>query len=136
MFDRKGIKEVVDNPEPNRFYVLVMRFYPHELRKRRMKLIDWEKNFGVWDRELAPSPQLLLKFRDKKINWLEYERIFKKEVPKQLVLDKMREYQKVAKGKIITFVCQEPDYDPHCHTHILLSYLAEEKLQEFHSLGY
>ena len=124
--DRKSVKEILENPNLNCYYILVMRYYPFEFRKRKLKLS--QTPIDLWDRDLAPSRELLKDLKEKKITWQEYVRRFKKEVPQELVLEKMKKYRLWANGKTITFVCQEEDSNPFCHTWILLKYLADQAL--------
>jgi len=133
---RKSIRQVVEDPQPDEYYVLVTRYYPMELRKRGLKLAD--SPIDVWARELAPSRALLRAFKTTKeieeqhqgyskldackIAWKLYEQSFKKEIPRDFVLRSLAKHKKDAKGKTVVLVCIEEDSEyPKCHTWLLLS---------------
>jgi len=117
---RASIRSVIENPQPEKYYyVLVTRYYPRYLRMHGLKIS--ETPIAVWDRELAPSKELLKDYKEGKISWKEYEERFKKEVPKEFVKQRLKEYQRKAQGKEVVLVCIEEDWEyPHCHTWILL----------------
>ncbi len=80
--------------------------------------------------ELAPSEELLTKWKNGEIDWEEYKEIFLEEMENlesQSRLQKIAE--KVAEGKDVRLVCYEGE-DKHYHRHILKS-LVEEKLETF-----
>jgi len=122
---RRSVRDVLDNPrKETEFYVLVMRYYPMELRKRALKFE--ESPFNVWDRELAPSPELLSDIKKGVIDWSEYTRRFLAEVPPSLIKLKAKTYQEQAGEKEVIFVCEEEEWEyPHCHTWILLDVISK-----------
>ncbi len=78
--------------------------------------------------ELAPSEELLNKWKNGEIDWEEYKAIFLEEMENpesQSRLQKIAE--KVAAGKDVRLICYEGE-DKHCHRHILKS-LVEKKLE-------
>lgn len=116
---RKSIRQVVEDPQPDEYYVLVTRYYPMELRKRGLKLAD--SPIDVWARELAPSKALLKDVKFKNIGWAEYEKRFRMEIPRDFVLRSLAKHKKDAKGKTVVLVCIEEDSEyPFCHTWLLL----------------
>jgi len=117
---RKSVRDVVENPKPeSEYYVLVTRRYPTEFRFRKLKLS--ETPIDEWDRDLAPSPELLSDYKNGRITWEEYEKRFREEKPLTLVKRKTTIYREEAKGKEIVLVCEEEDSEyPKCHTWILL----------------
>jgi len=132
---RKSIREVVEDPQPDEYYVLVTRYYPMELRKRGLKLAD--SPVDVWDRDLAPSKALLRAFKTTKeieeqhegyskldaseIAWKLYEKSFRMEISPDFVLERLAKHKKDAKGKTVVLVCIEEDSEyPKCHTWLLL----------------
>lgn len=117
---RKSIRQVVEDPQPDEYYVLVTRYYPMELRKRRIKLAD--SPLDVWDRDLAPSKALLFGVQTNQIGWAEYEKRFRMEIPTDFVLKRLAKHKKDAKGKTVVLVCIEEDSEyPRCHTWLLLN---------------
>jgi len=115
---RKSIRQVVEDPQPNEYYVLVTRYYPMELRKRGLKLA--ESPIDAWDRDLAPSKALLKDVKTDHIGWDEYQRRFRIEIPRDFVLRRLAQHKKDAKGKTVVLVCIEENSNPFCHTWLLL----------------
>ena len=116
---RRSVKDVLDSPREDEYYVLVTRYYPMEFRKRGLKLVDTPIN--DWDRDLAPSRGLLKDFKSGLIGWGGYESRFRKEIPKVLVRRKIAIFEEDAKGKEVVLVCEEDDKEyPYCHTWIIL----------------
>ena len=119
---RKSIKEVVENPRSNEYYVLVTRYYPMELRKRKMKLAD--SPIDLWDRTLAPSKTLLADVKKRGLSWSEYVKRFNVELPRDFALRKLIQYEcQAGREKEVVLVCIEEDSEyPRCHTWILLGH--------------
>lgn len=132
---RKSIRQVVEDPQPDEYYVLVTRYYPMELRKRGLNLAD--SPIAAWDRSLAPSKALLRaikttkeieekregysKLDANKIAWSLYEKNFKMEIPRDFVLERLAQHKEDAKGKTVVLVCIEEDSEyPKCHTWLIL----------------
>jgi len=126
-FKRRSVRYVLENPREDEFYVLVTRYYPIELRRRAMKFED--SPLDEWDRDLAPSPNLLNWWKKGPRTlerWKEYTKRFLKEVPPVLIRRKAEIYKDLAKGKTVVFVCIEEDWEhPYCHTWIILDVLEE-----------
>lgn len=116
---RKSVREVLERPLDNEYYVLVTRFYPMELRKRAVKFED--SPFDVWDRDLAPSKELLKDLKNGKIGWKGYKERFKEEVSSVLIREKLAAFEEEAEGKDVVLVCVEKEREyPKCHTWIIL----------------
>jgi len=129
MVKRKSVREALKDPQPDECYVLVTRYYPMEFRMRALKLE--ETPIRCWDTTLAPSRELLKDYKSGKIDWPEYERRFREEVPKTSFEKKMKLLSALAEGKEIVFVCTEENTEyPHCHTWILLEYLRTRVLPD------
>ena len=78
--------------------------------------------------ELAPSEELLNKWKCGEIDWKEYREIFLEEMENPESQSRLRRIaEKVAERKDVRLICYE-DEDKHCHRHILKS-LVEEKLE-------
>jgi len=123
---RASVRSVLDNPQPDKYYyVLVTRYVPIENRRRGIPLLK-EKGgiYDMWDRNLAPSPRLLHWWKAgprTRERWSEYERRFREEVPDAIYRLTRHEQAARAKGKEVVLVCEEEDYEyPYCHTFILL----------------
>lgn len=120
---RKSVREVLENPQPNEYYVLVTRYYPMEFRKKGLKLSQTPIN--DWDRDVAPSKELLENFKNIGL-WLEYVKRFKQEVPLVLAKRKAQIWKEDAKQKEVVLVCIEEDNKyPKCHTWLLLEMLQK-----------
>jgi len=115
---RKSIREVVENPQPDEYYVLVTCYYPMELRKRGIKLAA--SPIDEWDRDLAPSRELLKTFK-KNGDWEGYVEAFFEEKSDALIKRKLKILLADAVNKELVLVCiEEDDEYPQCHTWLLL----------------
>jgi len=78
--------------------------------------------------ELAPSSELLSKWKNEEINWNEYQEIFTDEMKSQESQERLTQIaEKVAEDKDIRLICYEGE-DKHCHRKILKT-LVKEKLK-------
>jgi len=128
-FMRRSVKSVLENPRKDEYYVLVTRYYPMEFRRKALKLEETPIDF--WDRDLAPSPELLGWWKEGSRTperWKEYRERFLREVPKSLIKRSAERYEESARRegkKKVVFVCIEEDWEyPYCHTWIILDVLA------------
>ena len=109
-FTRRSVGDVIENPREDEFYVLVMRYVPMEIRRRGLKI---DEVFDEWDRNLAPSPNLLKWWRETPRtpeHWKEYERRYLEEAFPRLIRSKAEMHKGTAKGKKVVFVCREEAY--------------------------
>jgi len=119
---RKSVREVIENPQEDEYYVLVTRYYPMYLRMFGMKLDS--SPFATWDRELAPSKDLLWDYKYRRLSWQEYTVRFKKEVPLSLIKERLEIHIENAGNKTVVLVCiEENDKFPKCHTWTILAML-------------
>jgi uncharacterized protein YeaO (DUF488 family) len=122
-FGRRSVRDVLKNPrKESEFYVLVTRYFPMEFRRAGLRLK--ETPIDEWDRDLAPSSELLWWWKEgprTPERWEEYKRRFLGEVPDVLIRRKVGTYKERALGKKVIFVCEEEDWEhPYCHTWIIL----------------
>ncbi|MFQ5863468.1 MAG: DUF488 domain-containing protein [Candidatus Brocadiales bacterium] len=89
------------------FRLLIMRRWPRGITKARV---------DEWDRDLAPSAQLLSDWIKKKIPFKEFKKRYINEMRAQR--DKIRLLAKRAKRETITLFCHEEE-DTHCHRKML-----------------
>lgn len=116
------MKEVVENRRSDEYYVLVTRYVPMEIRRRALKIKDV---FDRWDRDVAPSRELLKQYKVYG-SWANYLEAFRKEVPLVLLKRKMQTWKQDARGKTVVLVCVEEEEEyPKCHTWILLDMAKE-----------
>jgi len=88
-----------------------------------MRFIKNFYDYDEWLREVAPSSDLLNKYRNKKIDWDEYEVIYLKEMEdKKELIEKLR--TRSDRGEIITLLCWEKD-DRFCHRRLLKNLIEE-----------
>lgn len=84
---------------------------------------------GRGNNELAPSRELLKKWKRGDITWAEYEEIFREKMESPESQARLDEIAKeVSEGKDVRLICYEGEAK-HCHRHILKS-MIEEKLKE------
>ena len=123
-FERRSVRDVIENPREDEFYVLVMRYVPMEIRRRGLKI---KEVFDEWDRDLAPSPSLIRRWKKEpptRQRWKEYTRRYLEEVPPVLIRRKAEVHKESAKGRKVFFVCKEEDWEhPYCHIWIILDVL-------------
>jgi uncharacterized protein YeaO (DUF488 family) len=109
-----------DKPEPSDgFRILVTRFWP---RGKKKEFVDY------WDPNLGPSKELLLSYKNGKVTWHNYEKIYRKERESawaQKAIEGLKEIHR--KKKNITLVCYEKDNDPKCHRYILKEIVNKSK---------
>lgn len=118
---RKSVREVLENPQDDEYYVLVTRFVPNLIRFKRKKI---NEVFDAWDRGLAPSKELLQKFKGS-ADWEGYVRQFKHEHPLWLLQDHISTHLTNAEGKRVVLVCREEAEEyPKCHTWLILEMIA------------
>lgn len=91
-----------------------------------------DKYIDDWLRGLAPSPELLNKYKYDNLSWDEYEDIYRSEIGTDVSpIDFKILLELLDKGQDVTVYCYEKPTD-HCHRHILadivksLGYETEE----------
>ena len=90
--------------------VLITRFYPRGVRKT---------HFDRWARELAPSAELLRRYKNHAISWEEFVVSFKLEMRESDdSLQAIRELNSRSGHSRVTLLCYEPECTP-CHRHLL-----------------
>ena len=78
--------------------------------------------------ELAPSEELLNKWKNGEIDWEEYKEIFLEDMENPESKARLQKIaEKVAAGKDVRLICYEGE-DKHCHRNILKS-LVKERLE-------
>jgi uncharacterized protein YeaO (DUF488 family) len=90
--------------------VLVTRYYPRGIKKT---------HFDIWDRNLAPSKELLMDWKNGKLTEVSYTRRFLHEMGREESCGSIKNFAKMAETKTITFLCFEKEDGSFCHRHIL-----------------
>lgn len=101
----KSVYEGEDKGEGHR--LLIMRIWPRGIPKTR---------FDEWDKELAPSPQLLKKWLNKSIPFEKFRSGYTKEMESQR--ERIKTLAKRVKKETITLFCHETE-DAYCHRKML-----------------
>ena len=82
-----------------------------------MRFVKDFYDYDEWLKDLAPSIELLNDYRNKKIDWGEYEKRYLKEMEDKKEL--IRELKKRSdEGEVISLLCWEKD-DRFCHRRLL-----------------
>ncbi len=92
--------------------VLVMRYWPRGVRKDAV---------DRWERDLAPSAELLRAYRDGQLGWEEFARRYRVEVGEQREL--LTELSRRAQRATITLLCGCRD-ESRCHRTLLKEMVA------------
>jgi uncharacterized protein YeaO (DUF488 family) len=72
---------------------------------------------------LSPSKELLYLYKDKRIDWDEYVRLFLKEMAKPECIAEMKRIGELAKTRDVYLVCYERV--GHCHRFLLMDMIAK-----------
>ncbi len=103
-------KSIYDDQTPDEgVRLLIMRRWPRGIKKTRI---------NEWDKDLAPSPQLLQDWTRKKIPFKEFRRRYLGEMRTPLQRDKIKALAKRAGKEKITLFCHEEE-DTYCHRKML-----------------
>ena len=91
--------------------ILITRYWPHGIKK---------ENFNKWYKDLSPSKELLRDYKEHKIEFQVFEKLFREEITrKKHVNDICRSIAKEAsEGKEITLLCYEKE-ESNCHRKII-----------------
>lgn len=93
--------------------ILVMRLWPRGVRRDRI---------DEWNRDVAPSPDLLRAFKHRGLPWSEYVRRYWREIRPDAV-DALR---RRARRGTITLLCGCAD-ETHCHRGLLKDAIAQRR---------
>ena len=82
-----------------------------------MRFVKSFYDYDEWLRDLAPSIELLNDYRNKKIDWSEYEKRYLKEMEsKKELISELK--KRSDNGEVISLLCWEKD-DRFCHRRLL-----------------
>jgi len=106
-------KRVYDEREPgDGRRLLVMRYWPRGVRKTQV---------DAWQRELAPSAELIKAFKAGKLSWPEFAVRYRREMRLQGAA--ITALRAAARHTTITLLCGCPD-EAHCHRGLLRRLIA------------
>lgn len=109
--------------EDDGFRVLITRFYPRGVKREK---------YDEWIRLLAPSAELLKRYKDSRIDWNSFKRSLLKEIMenpdsiKAIGALRMRNNKKKKKNNV-TLLCYEKDGSP-CHRYMVKDLIEDPKL--------
>ena len=99
--------------------ILITRYYPRGVRR---------SHFDDWARALAPSRELLKRYKEGAIAWKAFARAYLAEVRGSAEAKAaLLELRRTARSEGVTLLCYEPDGVP-CHRHILRRLLEQPRL--------
>ena len=99
--------------------ILVTRFYPRGVK---------ETNFDRWIKDLAPSAELLGKYKGNSVTWKQFVARFKRELRDGGAgLQAIESLRSEAADLDITLLCYEPE-GASCHRHLLREMIADPSL--------
>ena len=100
--------------------VLVTRYYPRGVKKT---------HFDIWDRNLAPSKELLLDWKEGKLTEQDYTDRFVAEMQNETSQRDILNFAEKARSETITLLCFEKEDGSFCHRHILKKMINEKPAQ-------
>ena len=108
------LKRVYDPQEPSDGRrMLVMRLWPRGIRRTQV---------DEWNRDLAPSRELLAAFKHRGLSWEDYVKRYWKEIRPEAIDDLRRR----ARRETITLLCSCED-ENHCHRGLLREAIATRR---------
>ena len=114
MIKSKSIYDPTERKDGKR--VLITRHYP-----RFHKKLDYDE----WNRKLAPSKELIKRYKDKEITWGQFRLAFLKELSSKELKQEMDRLAKVARKRSVTLLCYEKEGE-RCHRHIVKALIAKK----------
>ena len=120
MIKTKSIYKPVEEEEDG-LRVLITRWYPRGVKREK---------YDIWMRELAPSAELLKKYKNSEIKWTDFSKNLLSELRNNA--DSIEAINTLhAKGSLenITLLCHEKDGEP-CHRHMIKNLIDKPKLLE------
>lgn len=119
MIKTKSIYKPVEEEDGLR--VLITRWYPRGIKREK---------HDIWVRELAPSAELLKKYKNSEIKWADFSTLLLSEFRNNVdSIEAIYALQTKDNMENITLLCHEKDGEP-CHRHIVKNLIEEPKLLE------
>lgn len=109
MIKTKSIYDSIGNSDGIR--ILITRYWPRGIKK---------ENFDKWYKELSPSKNLLKNYKEGRIDFQLFEKLFRNEIMENKnIIDICQNIAKEAvKGKEVTLLCYEKD-ESNCHRKLI-----------------
>ncbi len=108
MIKTKSIYKPVEEEDGLR--VLITRWYPRGVKRDK---------YDIWVRELAPSPELLKKYKNSEIKWNDFTISLLSELRDSIdSIEAIHALQTQSHMQNVTLLCYEKDGEP-CHRHMV-----------------
>jgi uncharacterized protein YeaO (DUF488 family) len=119
MIKTKSIYDSIENSDGTR--ILITRYWPRGIKKEK---------FDKWYKDLSPSKNLLKDYKEGRIDFQLFQRLFRNEIIKNKnVIDICQNIAKEAfNGKEFTLLCYEKD-ESNCHRKLIRKLCEEELLK-------
>lgn len=119
MIKTKSIYDSIENSDETR--ILITRYWPRGIKK---------ENFDKWYKELSPSKNLLKNYKEGRIDFQLFEKLFRNEIMENKnIIDICQNIAKEAvNGKEVTLLCYEKD-ESNCHRKLIRKLCEEELLK-------
>lgn len=119
MIKTKSIYDSIENSDGTR--ILITRYWPRGIKK---------ENFDKWYKELSPSKNLLKNYKEGRIDFQLFEKLFRNEIMENKnIIDICQNIAKEAvNGKEVTLLCYEKD-ESNCHRKLIRKLCEEELLK-------
>ena len=119
MIKTKSIYDSIENSDGIR--ILITRYWPRGIKK---------ENFDNWYKELSPSKNLLKNYKEGRIDFQLFEKLFRNEIMENKnIIDICQNIAKEAvNGKEVTLLCYEKD-ESNCHRKLIRKLCEEELLK-------
>lgn len=119
MIKTKSIYKPVEEEDGLR--VLITRFYPRGVKREK---------YDIWVRELAPSAELLKRYKNTEIDWNDFKISLLSELQDNLdSVEAIHTLRAKSNMENITLLCYEKDGCP-CHRHMVRDLIEEPMLLE------
>ena len=116
MLKTKSIYKSPESEDGTR--ILISRLYPRGIKKEKI---------DQWYKDLAPSKELIKKYKGNEIIFEKFLLLYKSEISKNLSsLELIKKLRMCSKKENVTLLCFESDGDP-CHRHVLREIIKNEK---------
>ena len=113
MIKTKSIYDPKERKDGKR--ILITRHYP-----RFHKKLEYDE----WNRNLAPSKELLKRYRDKEITWTQFRLAFLKELSSDEAKRELDKLHELARKRSVTLLCYEKEGE-RCHRYIVSALIGK-----------
>ncbi len=117
MIKTKSIYKPVEEEDGLR--VLITRWYPRGVKREK---------YDIWVRELAPSAELLKRYKNSEIEWADFTSTLLSEIQDSMdSIEAIHALQTRSNMQDITLLCHEKDGCP-CHRHMIRDLIEDPRL--------